>query len=64
CCESCLFTPRNPVAPLPTQGSPFRRVSPAAGIINSLFIHTNICHRLSPHPGLDVSACMTHVFEV
>uniref|UniRef100_A0A5K3ERX1 Uncharacterized protein n=1 Tax=Mesocestoides corti TaxID=53468 RepID=A0A5K3ERX1_MESCO len=35
CRESCLFTPLNLVAPPPTQGSPFRSMSPAARSLNS-----------------------------
>uniref|UniRef100_A0A5K3FD56 Arginine vasopressin receptor 2 n=1 Tax=Mesocestoides corti TaxID=53468 RepID=A0A5K3FD56_MESCO len=36
CCDSCLFTALNPVAPLPTQSCPLHSMSPAAGILNSL----------------------------
>uniref|UniRef100_A0A5K3FCK5 Ovule protein n=1 Tax=Mesocestoides corti TaxID=53468 RepID=A0A5K3FCK5_MESCO len=64
CCESCLFTPLDPVAPPPTRGSPFRGMSPVARILNSLLIHTDIYHGLSSHQGLNVSACMTHMSEV
>uniref|UniRef100_A0A5K3F187 Uncharacterized protein n=1 Tax=Mesocestoides corti TaxID=53468 RepID=A0A5K3F187_MESCO len=48
----------------PTQDSPFRSKSPAAGIHNSQLIHTNIYLGASPHQGVDVSACMTNTPEV
>uniref|UniRef100_A0A5K3FTE5 Uncharacterized protein n=1 Tax=Mesocestoides corti TaxID=53468 RepID=A0A5K3FTE5_MESCO len=38
-------------------------MSPAARILNSLLIHTNVYPGLSSHMGLDVSACMTHTSE-
>uniref|UniRef100_A0A5K3FDV9 Nuclear receptor domain-containing protein n=1 Tax=Mesocestoides corti TaxID=53468 RepID=A0A5K3FDV9_MESCO len=58
CCESCLFKRLNPVAPPPTQGSPFRSMSPAARILNSPLIRTNIYLGLSSHLGLGV---ITHL---
>uniref|UniRef100_A0A5K3FPE0 Uncharacterized protein n=1 Tax=Mesocestoides corti TaxID=53468 RepID=A0A5K3FPE0_MESCO len=36
-------------------------MSPAARILNSPFISTNIYLGVSPHLGLDVRACMTHI---
>uniref|UniRef100_A0A5K3FB85 Secreted protein n=1 Tax=Mesocestoides corti TaxID=53468 RepID=A0A5K3FB85_MESCO len=35
-------------------------MSPAARFLKSLFIRTNIYLGVSPHIGLDVSACLTH----
>uniref|UniRef100_A0A5K3EW83 Ovule protein n=1 Tax=Mesocestoides corti TaxID=53468 RepID=A0A5K3EW83_MESCO len=46
-----------PVAPPPTQGSPFRSLSTTARNLNSSFIHTDIYLGLSQHLGLGVSAC-------
>uniref|UniRef100_A0A5K3FWJ8 Uncharacterized protein n=1 Tax=Mesocestoides corti TaxID=53468 RepID=A0A5K3FWJ8_MESCO len=60
CCELCLFIPLNPVAPPPTQGSPFRSMSPAPQTLNSPLIHTDIDLGLSSRLGCDVSASMTH----
>uniref|UniRef100_A0A5K3FC35 Integrase n=1 Tax=Mesocestoides corti TaxID=53468 RepID=A0A5K3FC35_MESCO len=37
---------------------------PAARILNSLLIHTDIYPGLASHLGLDVSACMTHTSAV
>uniref|UniRef100_A0A5K3ELT4 Ovule protein n=1 Tax=Mesocestoides corti TaxID=53468 RepID=A0A5K3ELT4_MESCO len=48
----------------PTQGSPCRRTSPAARILNFPFINPNIYLGLSSHLGLDVSAFITHASEV
>uniref|UniRef100_A0A5K3FMS2 Uncharacterized protein n=1 Tax=Mesocestoides corti TaxID=53468 RepID=A0A5K3FMS2_MESCO len=38
-------------------------MSPAARILNSPFISTNIYLGVPPHLGLDASACMTHTSE-
>uniref|UniRef100_A0A5K3ETI8 Taste receptor type 1 member 1 n=1 Tax=Mesocestoides corti TaxID=53468 RepID=A0A5K3ETI8_MESCO len=54
CCESCLFTLLNPVAPPLTQGSPSLCTSPAARILNSPLIRTDIYLGASPHPGPEV----------
>uniref|UniRef100_A0A5K3FWI7 Uncharacterized protein n=1 Tax=Mesocestoides corti TaxID=53468 RepID=A0A5K3FWI7_MESCO len=43
-----------------TQGSPFRRTSPAARIFNFPLIGTNIYPGSSSHLGLDGITCMTH----
>uniref|UniRef100_A0A5K3EVE5 Ovule protein n=1 Tax=Mesocestoides corti TaxID=53468 RepID=A0A5K3EVE5_MESCO len=64
CCESCFFTTLNSVAPPPTQGSTFRNLSPATRILNSPLICMIDYLELSPHLGLDVSACMTNTSEV
>uniref|UniRef100_A0A5K3G012 Uncharacterized protein n=1 Tax=Mesocestoides corti TaxID=53468 RepID=A0A5K3G012_MESCO len=39
-------------------------MSPAAQILNSPLIHTDIYLGLSSQIGLDVSACMTHTSQV
>uniref|UniRef100_A0A5K3EQL1 Uncharacterized protein n=1 Tax=Mesocestoides corti TaxID=53468 RepID=A0A5K3EQL1_MESCO len=50
-----------PVAPPPTQGSPFRIISPAVRILSYSLIHTDIYLGLSSNMGFDVSACInTH----
>uniref|UniRef100_A0A5K3FR99 Ovule protein n=1 Tax=Mesocestoides corti TaxID=53468 RepID=A0A5K3FR99_MESCO len=49
-----------PVTPPPTQGSPFRSMSPAARILTFPLIRKNIYLGVSSHLGFDVSACMTH----
>uniref|UniRef100_A0A5K3ETL1 Uncharacterized protein n=1 Tax=Mesocestoides corti TaxID=53468 RepID=A0A5K3ETL1_MESCO len=36
-------------------------MSPATQFLNSPFISPNIYLGVSPHIGLDVSACMTHI---
>uniref|UniRef100_A0A5K3FRS5 Uncharacterized protein n=1 Tax=Mesocestoides corti TaxID=53468 RepID=A0A5K3FRS5_MESCO len=48
----------------PTQGSPFRSMSPATRIPNSPLIHTDIYLGLPSYLGLDVSASMTYTSEV
>uniref|UniRef100_A0A5K3FGB4 Ovule protein n=1 Tax=Mesocestoides corti TaxID=53468 RepID=A0A5K3FGB4_MESCO len=54
--ESCFSTSLNPAAPPPTQGSPFRSISPVVRILNSPLIHMDIYLGLSSHLGFDVSA--------
>uniref|UniRef100_A0A5K3F2H8 Secreted protein n=1 Tax=Mesocestoides corti TaxID=53468 RepID=A0A5K3F2H8_MESCO len=56
--------PLNPVAPPPTQASPFRSIAPTARILNSPFIHTNTYLELSSDLGLDVTAVMTQTSEL
>uniref|UniRef100_A0A5K3EY98 Uncharacterized protein n=1 Tax=Mesocestoides corti TaxID=53468 RepID=A0A5K3EY98_MESCO len=48
----------------PTQGFPFHSLSPAARILNSPLIRTNIYPELSSHPCLDVSTSINHASEV
>uniref|UniRef100_A0A5K3G5R5 Ovule protein n=1 Tax=Mesocestoides corti TaxID=53468 RepID=A0A5K3G5R5_MESCO len=43
-----VYSTPNPVAPPPTQGSPCRSMSPAARILNSPFISSNIYLGVSP----------------
>uniref|UniRef100_A0A5K3F1A0 Uncharacterized protein n=1 Tax=Mesocestoides corti TaxID=53468 RepID=A0A5K3F1A0_MESCO len=56
--------PLNSVAPPPTQGSPFRSMSPDARTLIAPLTRTNIYRGLSSPLPLDFSACMTHAFEV
>uniref|UniRef100_A0A5K3FW54 Ovule protein n=1 Tax=Mesocestoides corti TaxID=53468 RepID=A0A5K3FW54_MESCO len=45
---------------LPTQGPHFHSMSPAARILNSPLIGTNIYPKLSSHLGLDFGSSLTH----
>uniref|UniRef100_A0A5K3G1L7 Taste receptor type 1 member 1 n=1 Tax=Mesocestoides corti TaxID=53468 RepID=A0A5K3G1L7_MESCO len=65
CCETCLFTPLNPVAPSSDTGFPFsQHVASRADPQLPPLIRMNSYLGLSSHLGLDVGACTTHTSQV